>query len=166
MKVRPAEPRDAAAMAAIYNEGVAGRQATFDTTGKSPAEVEERIGSEKHPALVAERDGEVVGFAWAMPYSVRDVYADVAECSVYIASGARRSGLGHELLDALAAEAERRGLYKLIGLIFTFNEASVRLFAKSGFREVGVHHRHGKLDGEWCDVLVSERLLGEAAEGG
>ncbi len=166
MKLRPAESRDAAAMAAIYNEGVAGRRATFDTGGKSPAEVEERIGWEKHPAIVAERDGEVVGFAWASPYSVRDVYADVAECSVYIASAAHRTGVGLELLGALAAESERRGLYKLIGLIFTFNEASVRLFEKAGFREVGVHHRHGKLDGRWCDVLVSEKLLGEAAESG
>jgi phosphinothricin acetyltransferase len=166
VKIRAAEARDAAAMAAIYNEGVAGRQATFDTGGKTPAEVEERIGSERHPSLVAERDGEVVGFAWASPYSVRDVYAGVAECSVYISSAARRSGVGLELLDALAAESERRGLYKLIGLIFTFNDASVRLFEKAGFREVGVHHRHGKLEGTWCDVRVSEKLLGEAAESG
>ncbi len=85
---------------------------------------------------------------------------------MYIASAAHRSGVGLELLAALAAESQRRGLYKLIGLIFTFNEASVRLFEKAGFREVGVHHRHGKLDGRWCDVLVSEKLLGEAAEGG
>ena len=65
---------------------------------------------------------------------------------------------------ALAEEAERRGYHKLVGKIFTSNEPSIALVRSCGWREVGVHRRHGRLDGEWKDVLVVERLLGEALE--
>lgn len=66
-------------------------------------------------------------------------------------------------MEALLAEVEARGLWKLVGRIFPENEASLALCRALGFREVGVHHRHGKLDGAWRDVVVVERLLGEAA---
>jgi phosphinothricin acetyltransferase len=66
-------------------------------------------------------------------------------------------------MNALAAEAQDRGFYKLLGKIFTSNEASIALVHACGWRDVGVHLRHGKLDGEWKDVLVVELLLGDAA---
>ena len=68
------------------------------------------------------------------------------------------------MLDALADAAEQRGAYKLVGKIFTSNQPSIELVRRCGFRGVGVHRRHGRLDGEWKDVLVVERLLGDAAD--
>ena len=74
-------------------------------------------------------------------------------------SGLRGRGIGTELLAALAEEAERRGLHKLIGKLFDTNEASMRLVARGGFRVVGTHLRHGTLDGEWRDVILVERKV-------
>jgi phosphinothricin acetyltransferase len=119
------------------------------------------------PFLVAEDDaGRVVGFARVSPYSDRCVYEGVGEHGVYVDSGARGQGHGRRLLDALAAEAERRGLYKLTSRIFTSNAASRAVHRAAGFVEVGVQRRHGRLDGEWKDCVLVERLLGDAADDG
>jgi L-amino acid N-acyltransferase YncA len=164
MPVRPASPGDGAAIAAIFNEGISERVATFETRPKGPAEVEALIESGAI-LLVAERDGEVVGFAKVGPYDDPSRYYDgVGEATLYVTGTARRSGLGRELLEALAAEAVRRGCWKLVGKIFTQNEPSIALVHACGWRDVGVHLRHGQLDGEWKDVLVVEKLLGKAQD--
>jgi phosphinothricin acetyltransferase len=163
LRVRRASPADAAAVVAIYNEGIAERQATFETVARRPRDVIGRLTSNSHPALVAEAGGEVVGWAWITPYSEREAYAGVAECSAYVRAAARGRGVGTRLIRDLAVEAERHDLHKLLGKLFTTNEASVRLVRRCGFREVGVHRAHGRLDGEWRDVLLVELLLGEAA---
>ena len=163
MKVREAAISDAAAVAAIYNDGIAGREATFETRPREPAEIEARIASGTHPLLVAELDGDVAGWAGLAPYSDRSAYRGVAECSVYVASARRGRGIGTHLLDALAEDAERRGFHKLLGKLFPTNAASVALVRRGGFREVGLHRRHARLDGEWRDVLLVELLLGDAA---
>src|SRR5206468_3466741 len=113
--------------------------------------------------LVAESDGAVVGWASWSPYSDRPVYAGIGEYTVYIARAARGAGAGTALLAALVEEAERRGLHKLTSKIFPENEASLATARRLGFREVGVHRRHARLDREWRDVVVVERLLGPAA---
>ena len=161
MRVRPAEPADLQAIAQIYNAGIAGRQATFETRPRSPAELTDWLGRRK-PLLVAEHDGAVAGFARVSPYSDREVYAGVGEYGIYVADTARGAGVGTRLLDALAAAAEAAGYHKLTAKLFTSNAASLALARRCGFREVGVHRRHARLDGEWRDVLVVERLLGEA----
>jgi phosphinothricin acetyltransferase len=165
MTVRAARADDAAAIAGIYNVGIRERTSTLETRERAPEEVAERIGSDRYPFLVAELDGRVVGWAAASEYSGREVYAGVAECSVYVDPDARGRGVGTALLEALAVEAERRGLYKLTGKLFTTNEASTRLMRRGGFRVVGTHERHGRLDGEWRDVVLVERSLGAAREG-
>ena len=162
VRVRAAEPGDGAAVAAVYNEGIDGRDATFETEPRPAAEIDEWI-VEDCPVLVAEVNGRVAGGAWISGYSDRRYYAGIGECSVYVAREARGRGLGTELCEGLAVEAERRDFYKLVGKLFTANIASLRLVRRCGFREVGVHRRHGRLDGEWRDVLLVERLLGEAA---
>jgi L-amino acid N-acyltransferase YncA len=81
---------------------------------------------------------------------------------LYVTASERGRGIGTRLLDALAATAAEAGFTKLIGKIFTGNERSAALVRRCGFREVGVHLRHGRLDGEWRDVLLVERPLGEA----
>ena len=118
------------------------------------------------PMLVAELDGRVAGWARVSPYSDRCVYAGVGEYGVYVAASARGAGVGLALLDALCAEAEARGLHKLVGRMFATNAASRALAKAAGFREIGLEHRHGRIDGEWRDTVPVERLLGAAAESG
>ena len=114
--------------------------------------------------LVGERAGGVVGWARVAPYSPRACYSGVVEGSVYVLARERGRGLGSALVAALCEEAERAGFHKIVGRLFADNESSRRLVAKHGFREVGTHLRHGRLDGDWRDVLVVELLLGEAAD--
>jgi L-amino acid N-acyltransferase YncA len=159
VEVRAARASDAAAVAEIYNAGIRERTSTFETRERAPAEMADRIASERYPFLVADRDGEVAGFAATSSYSEREVYAGVAECSVYVRPDLRGRGIGSALVDALAAEAARRGFHKLLGKVFASNEASMRLVERGGFRVVGTHVRHGRLDGEWRDVILVERSL-------
>ena len=164
-RVRPASPADAPALVAIYNQGIEERQATFETALRSVESFEWPLGDDARPLLVVEGNGEVVGWAGVGPYSEREIYAGVGEGTIYVTRTARGEGIGRQLLEELCAECERQGYYKLIGKLFASNEASVGLFRRCGFREVGVHHRHGRLDGEWKDVVVMERLLGAALQG-
>jgi L-amino acid N-acyltransferase YncA len=159
MEIRAARAEDAAAVAEIYNAGIRERTSTLETRERTPAEIEERIDAGRHPFLVAEVDGRVGGWAAASEYSGREVYAGVAECSVYVDSSLRGRGIGTALLAALAEEAARGGFHKLIGKLFDTNEASIRLVESGGFRVVGTHLRHGMLDGEWRDVILVERSL-------
>ena len=159
MEIRAARAEDAATVADIYNAGIRERTSTFETREREPAEIAERIAMERFPFLVAETDGRVAGWAATSEYSGRDVYAGVAECSVYVDPGFRGRGIGSALLVALAGEAAGRGFHKLIGKLFDSNEASLRLVARGGFRVVGTHRRHGTLDGEWRDVILVERSL-------
>jgi L-amino acid N-acyltransferase YncA len=161
--IRSAEPRDADAIAALYNVGIAERQATFETRPREPAEIGAWFESGL-PFLVAEgEDGRVLGFARVSAYSDRCVYSGVGEHGVYVGREARGRGLGRRLLEALAEESERQGLYKLTSRVFTTNEASRAAHRAAGFEEVGVQRRHGRLEGEWKDCVLVERLLGEAA---
>jgi L-amino acid N-acyltransferase YncA len=162
--IRAARAEDAFRLAEIFNQGVAERQATFQTREQSATEMAEVI-SGGGPALVAELGGEVV--AWAKVGAYDDAhayYAGIGEGTMYVARGARRRGVGAALLDALATAAERAGYYKLIGKIFTTNRPSIELVHACGWHDVGVHRRHGRLEGEWKDVLVVEKQLGDAAD--
>ena len=161
--IRLAISADAPRVAEIYNEGIGEGTATFETEPRTAGDV--RIWLvERVPVLVAEHDGEVVGFARVGPYSERSVYRGIGEHAVYVTGSARGTGVGRALLDALAEEAERRGYYKLTSRIFADNLASLAAHRASGFREVGVQRRHGRLGGEWRDCVLVERLLGEAAQ--
>ena len=160
--IRRATPADADAMARIYNQGVAERVATFETHTKSPAELAELIEAGAL-VLVAEREGTVVAFIKIGPYNdASHYYSGIGEATMYVDPTARRSGVGRALMEAVADAAEERGYYKLVGKIFTSNAPSIAMVKACGWREVGVHRRHGRLDGEWKDVLVVERLLGDA----
>jgi len=161
--IRPATPADAAAMARIYNQGIAERVATFETREKSADELAALIESGAL-ALVAERDGEVLAFVKVGPYDdASHYYAGIGEATMYVGRDSRRFGIGRTLMEDVAAAAQERGYYKLIGKIFAANAASIALVTACGWREVGVHRRHGRLDGEWKDVVVVELLLGDAA---
>lgn len=161
--VRAATPADAPDMARIYNQGIAERVATFETREKTAAELTALIESGAL-SLVAERGGDVVAFVKVAPYDdASHYYSGIGEATLYVDLDARRTGVGRALMEAVAKAAEERGYYKLVGKIFTSNAPSIALVEAAGWREVGVHRRHGRLDGEWKDVVVVERLLGDAA---
>ena len=163
--VRHARDTDREAIAGIYNEGIREGRSTFETEPRTAADIDLWLESTTHPVLVGERAGGIVGWARVAPYSPRPCYAGVVEGSVYVLARERGRGLGSRLVAALSEEAERAGFHKIVGRLFADNESSRRLVLKHGFREVGTHLRHGRLDGKWRDVVVVELLLGDAAGG-
>jgi phosphinothricin acetyltransferase len=166
VKIRAAEPDDAAAIAEIYNQGIEDRVATFETEPRTAAYVRQVLeeSAAALPAVVAVREEAVVAFAWTSEYRSRPCYSGVAEFSVYVRRDARGSGAGRAVLEGLLAVCEARGLWKLVSRIFPENAASRALCQALGFREVGTYQRHGRLDGEWRDTVIVEKLIGEAAE--
>jgi L-amino acid N-acyltransferase YncA len=157
--VRSAGPDDARRIAEIYNAGIAERTSTFETRPRKPSDVLRWLDSaDRFPVLVAGED-DVLGWARVAPYSERPAYAGVGEVSVYVDREARGRGVGTSLLEHLSRHAHELGYWKLAGKLFPENEPSVRLVRRNGWREVGLHLRHGRLDGRWRDVLVVERLL-------
>jgi len=166
--VRAAELRDAAAIARIYNQGIEERVATFETEPRSEDQIRRLLAErdDRFPQVVAEQTGRVVAWAGASPYRPRDCYAGIAEFSIYTARESRGKGAGRAALAGLIGGCEERGFWKLVSRIFPENTASLALCRRLGFREVGVYRRHAKLDGTWRDVVIVERLLGDAATGG
>jgi phosphinothricin acetyltransferase len=150
--VRSAAADDSESICAIYNAAIEERRSTFETTPRSAADFEPKIEDARFPLLVGVAGNSVIG------------WAGIAEASVYVDARARGRGVGTALTGALASAAEERGFHKLIGKLFTDNIPSVRLVERCGFESVGLHRRHGKLDGAWRDVLVVERLLAPVPE--
>ena len=159
MTSRPAKPEDAEAIARIYNEGIEDRVATFETRVRSADDVGAWFDG-VHPIVVVEEGNDVVAFASTSSYRARECYAGIAETSVYVARSFRRRGAGSFALLALIQAAQQAGFWKLVSRIFPENVASRGLVRELGFREVGVYEKHGKLDGQWRDVVIVERLLG------
>jgi len=155
MRLRRLEVGDWAGVRAIFEEGIATGSATFETA--APPWEDWDAGHLPEHRLVAEDDGEILGWAALSPVSERCAYAGVAEVSVYVAAAARGRGVGTALLRRLVAEADAAGLWTLQAGIFPENEASVGLHRACGFREVGRRERVGKLHGRWRDTVLLER---------
>ncbi|MFN7931638.1 MAG: arsinothricin resistance N-acetyltransferase ArsN1 family A [Blastocatellia bacterium] len=158
MQVRSASLNDAAAIAHIYNEGIADRIATFETTPRTEADVRTWFDG-VHPIVVVEENGAVIAFASTSTYRPRDCYDGIAEFSIYVAREARGRGAGKIALKNLLEVAAQTGYWKLVSRIFPENQHSRKLVRACGFREVGVYEKHGQLDGIWRDVVIVERLL-------
>jgi phosphinothricin acetyltransferase len=165
--VRLARREDAADVARIYNQGIEDRVATFETEPRSPEQIEAMLAErgDRYPTVVVERDGRVVAWAGVSSYRSRPCYAGVGEFSVYVDRAARGTGAGRAALEGLFRACEQRGFWKLVSRVFPENAASRALCRGVGFVEVGVYRRHARLDGEWRDCVIVEKLLGEAAEG-
>ncbi len=146
---------DWANVSAIFLEGIATGNATFETL----APTWEQWDRAHLPVarLVARRGRTIAGWAAMSRVSQRSCYAGVAELSVYVASWARSQGVGDALMKAAIAESERAGFWMLQGAVFPENTASLRLCLSNGFREVGRRERIGKRDGVWRDVVLVER---------
>lgn len=160
LRTRPPRPEDAEAIARIYNEGIAGRLATFETRERTAADIEAWLDEGFPLVVVEDGGGDILAWASASPYRAhREAYWGIGDFSVYVAAEARGRGAGRLAMEALTAEARARGFWKLVSRIFPENEASLALCRSLGFREVGVYRRHARLDGVWRDVVVVELLL-------
>lgn len=159
--IRPARRDDAVAIAEIYNQGILGRQATFETRLRTADDITEtlRASEGRFPYLVTEIDGIIAGWASVSTYRPRECYAGIGEFSIYIHEKWRQAGVGRLLLPALIEAAEAAGFWKLLSRVFPENVGSLRLAAACGFREVGMYEKHAQLDGVWRDVVIIERLI-------
>jgi phosphinothricin acetyltransferase len=141
-------------VAAIFEEGIATGDATFETEAPS---WDAWDAAHTDIRLVAESRDGVVGWAALSGYSDRCCYRGVSEVSVYVADAARGRGVGRALLDAVISRSEAVGIWTLQAGIFPENKPSLRLHLGCGFRLVGVRERLGELGGVWRDVLLLER---------
>jgi phosphinothricin acetyltransferase len=146
---------DWARVRAIYAEGIATGDATFEID--APSFETWDAAHLRACRLVARIDGEIAGWAALSPVSSRCVYGGVAEVSVYVGEKARGRGVGRKLLSSLVKESERNSLWTLQAGVLAENEASIRLHESCGFRIVGKRERLGKLKGVWRDVVLLER---------
>jgi L-amino acid N-acyltransferase YncA len=162
MLIRHADPaRDAAACADVYEPYVTESIISFELTPPDEAEMRARIEriSTTHPWLVAELDGEVVGFAYGSPHHVRLAYRWAADVSVYLAERAHRRGIGRALYEKLFGLLEQQGFRTLCAGISLPNDASVGLHEALGFVPVGIYHNVGFKHGAWHDVGWWQRQL-------
>src|SRR5512138_2169631 len=142
-------------VAEIYHQGIATRNATFETTTPTW----EHFDASHRPdcRLVARNGAQVLGWAVLSPVSKRAVYSGVAENSIYVAEAARGQGIGKALLRALIDASEQAGIWMLQTGIFPENIPSIKLHQACGFRIVGTRERIGRLHGIWRDVVLLER---------
>ena len=150
------------AVRAIYLEGIATGNATFET--EAPYYEAWNRNHLNFARLVARADAGIVGWSALSPVSIRRVYAGVAEVSVYVAAAARGLGVGRALLRSLIEESERNGIWTLQAGIFPENTASIALHETCGFRRVGRRERIGALNGAWRDVILLERRSSAVSE--
>ena len=149
------QPEDWPSVRAIYLQGVATKNATFETDAPE-WEAWDR-GHLNICRFVIRESGNVVAWAALSPVSKRKVYAGVAEVSIYVAESARRKGFGKTLLKTLVESSEKAGIWTLQGGIFPENETSIVMHQLCGFRIVGRRERIGNRDGTWRDVVLMER---------
>jgi phosphinothricin acetyltransferase len=156
LSIEPMRPEDWPAVRAIYLEGIATGNATFEQT--APEWEKWDAGHLSAARMVARSDaGDVLGWAALSGVSSRCVYAGVAEVSVYVAQSARGQGVGRKLLAQLIADSEAEGIWTLQAGIFPENAASIALHERAGFRVVGRRERLGQMNGRWRDVVLMER---------
>jgi L-amino acid N-acyltransferase YncA len=161
MIVRDAMPADAAACAAIYAPYVRETIVSFELEPPTPEEMAERMAASqaRHAWLVLEKDGRVVGYAYANRFSARPAYRWSVEVSIYLERGRRRGGGGRRLYEALLDRLAARGYRRAMAGMSLPNEASVAFHRALGFEPVGVYREVGWKDGAWHDVAWVQRTI-------
>ena len=165
--IRPSREEDIPAITAIYAHHVLHGTGTFETEAPTETDMRARradVLGKNLPYLVAEKDGVVLGFAYCNWFKPRPAYRYSAEDSIYLADAARGQGLGTRLLLSLSQAAEAAGVRKLIAVIGdSANAGSVGVHRSQGFTHVGVFKDCGWKFGQWRDVVLMEKVLGEGA---
>jgi phosphinothricin acetyltransferase len=166
-EIRPATAADIPAIAAIYGHAVRHGTASWELEAPDEAELLKRfeaIGAGGYPYLVVERDGRVLGYAYASAYRPRPAYRATVENSIYIAPDAQGEGAGGALLAALMEACASRGFRQMIAVIGDGTGASVgsrRLHERAGFRLIGVAEKVGFKHGRWLDQMLMQKELGD-----
>lgn len=160
-QIRPFKPDDARAILNIYKPIVLETAITFETEPPAVEEIKARYQRFKktHPWLVLERDGKVVGYAYAAPFKQRPAYNKTAEISVYMSDAARGNGNGSSLLDVLLQDLKQRGFEQVIAITALPNPGSMRLFERAGFEKRGELSRVGYKFERWHDIALYQRSL-------
>jgi phosphinothricin acetyltransferase len=161
LSARPAVREDAPAITAIYNQGIEDRIATFETEPREVPDILPWFDRALAFVSVTDEAGEVVGYAVAHAYSDRPCYRGIGAFSVYVRRSSRGRGVGQVAMAGLIDASRSAGLWKLYSRVFPENRASLSLMARMGFNEIGVHQKHGKLDGMWKDCVNVELLIPE-----
>ena len=161
LTIRNARLSDVDAITEIYNEAILTTTATFDTVPKTVSERLEWLKShdERHPVMVVELDGTVVGWASLSRWSERSAYDDTAETSFYVRSGNRGRGVGRKLKAAIIDEARRLKFHTLIARIAEGGDVSFHLNESFGFVRVGTLKEVGRKFGKLLDVHILQKIL-------
>lgn len=161
--IRPAQQQDLPALLAIYNHEILNGVATFDLQPKSLAERQswfDEHNKNNHPLLVAEQDGEVLGYASLSRYAEKAAYNSTVELSVYIAPSARRQGIASQSMHAVIELAKKdNATHLIVSLITGTNQASISLHQKFGFNKVGMLHQVGYKHQQFLDVHIYELFV-------
>ncbi len=161
--IRPAREDDAAALREIFNEGVQDHRATFETEPVSVEDQRRQIVAAaedpRHPVLVAELRGWILGWATLQGHDPRPQLGDIGEVFVYVRRSFRNYGVGRQLMKTIQHQAGNLGYRKLIGRVLAENRDSLSLCRATGWREVGRHEQHARHDAALRDVIVVEYLV-------
>ena len=162
--IRASRDEDVAAITAIYTHHVLHGTGTFEIDPPTAQDMAARradVLAKGLPYLVAEEAGQVLGFAYCNWFKPRPAYRFSAEDSIYVADAARGRGLGRQLLEALAMQAEAAGVRKLLAVIGdSANAGSIGVHRAAGFTDVGVMRSVGWKFGAWRDIVLMEKTLG------
>lgn len=154
--IREMLPTDGDRVLAIFEEGIAGGNATFDTVAPSWEAWNTKF-FQCCRFVAVDSSGKVQGWAALLFFSGRDCFKGVAEVSIYLSDSAQGKGLGSLLLKTLIKASEENEFWSLQAGIFPENVHSIALHQKFGFREVGFREKIGQMNGEWRDVTLLER---------
>jgi phosphinothricin acetyltransferase len=160
--IRPFAPADVPAVTRIYGHYVRETVITFETEEPSEAEMANRFDAiigKKHPLLIGEIDGDVVGYAYASTYRPREAYRFTCEDSIYLAPSAVGHGLGGKMLARLLEESSKAGLKQMLAVITAERTNSIRLHEKHGFRMIGRYEALGYKFNRWLDNVHMQRAL-------
>ena len=155
-QIRPMQPEDGEKVIEIFEEGIAGGNATFDQSAPSWEVWDQKFFNVCRFVLETE-DHEILGWAALQPISNRDCFKGVAEISIYMKNAAQGKGFGSMLLKKLVLDSEEHQFWTLQSGIFPENEPSIIIHKKLGFREVGRREKLGQMNGVWRDIILLER---------
>lgn len=161
--IRLAQQSDCPALARIYNHYVTETTVSFETTPVSTEEMERRMTTiqQHYPYLVAEQEGEIVGYAYVHPWKERHAYHHTLETTVYLAPNCRHQGVGQRLVERLIEACRHTDCHALIACITAENTDSLHFHERMGFHQVSLFRQVGRKFGRWLDVIDMELLLDE-----
>lgn len=164
--IRDAEPADMAAITEIYANSVLNGTATYELTPPDLDEMTRRfmaMSSAGYPYIVAEEDGQLLGYAYAGPFRTRPAYRWTVEDSIYLDPIARGKGIGFSLLNELILRATQLGFRQMIAIIGGGEPGSIALHKKAGFKDCGAMHATGYKHNRWLDTVIMQLDLGEGS---